>query len=65
MAQHDSKTLTQDEAVAELHKRGYTDVNKRRLASWRANDLLQPLSGPGGGVSAAGRATRGWMEMRY
>jgi hypothetical protein len=63
MAQHDSKTLTQDEAVAELHKRGYTDVNKRRLASWRANDLLQPFDVVGGGRGRQrGRQSNAWLD---
>lgn len=52
MKQQKQRTLTQDELIAELNRRGY-EVTKRALTDWRANDLLPSFdnAGAGGGRS--------------
>lgn len=61
MEQDRSKILTQDELVAELHELGYADVTKRRVASWRENDLLPRFDVIGGGRGRSrGREMSGW-----
>lgn len=57
------KSLTQDELVAELHGRGYADVTARRLADWRARDLLPHFDVVGGGQGRGrGRGRSSWSD---
>jgi hypothetical protein len=54
-------SLTQDELLAELHRRGYDDVTERQIADWRRKELLPPFDviGGGGVAAAGGSAARG------
>jgi hypothetical protein len=55
--------LTQDELVARLHELGYADVTTRRIASWRANDLLPQFDIIGGGRGRCrGRESSAWSD---
>jgi hypothetical protein len=63
MERNKSEFLTQDGLVAELHKLGYSDVTKRRVASWRANDLLPSFYMIGGGRGQRrGRESSAWAH---
>lgn len=63
MDKNRSKTLTQDEIVAQLHELGYTDMTKRRIALWRANDLLPSFDIIGGGRGRQrGRECNAWSN---
>ncbi len=62
MQQNESKTLTQDELVAELHDLGFSGVTARRVAAWRKHDLLPPFDRIGGGRGRSrGRESSAWM----
>lgn len=56
-------SLTQQEMVAELHRRGYDDVTERQIADWRRKDLLPPfdLIGCGRG-RRRGRERSSWSN---
>ena len=56
-----TETLTQDELVAKLQKRGYRDVTARRVADWRVNDLLPSFDLIGGGRGKH----RGWESSSW
>jgi hypothetical protein len=56
-------SLTQDELVAELHRRGYSDITTRRIADWRVHDLLPPFDMIGGGRGQRkGREQSRWTD---
>ena len=59
------RALTQVQLVEQLHERGCTDVSTRRVAIWRANDLLPPfdLIGSGRGRSG-GRNANAWIYSK-
>jgi hypothetical protein len=58
-----NNSLTQDELVAELHRRGYSDITARRVADWRVHDLLPPFNMIGGGRGQRkGREQSRWMD---
>src|ERR1043165_4824664 len=63
MEENESNIFTQDEVVAGLHKRGYTNVNKRWVALLRTNELLPPFDvmGRGRGKSR-GRESSAWSN---
>ncbi|MDT7779447.1 MAG: hypothetical protein QOC99_1959 [Acidobacteriota bacterium] len=54
MSEEKVGSLTQDELLAELHRRGYDDVTERQIADWRRKELLPPFDVIGGGAAAAG-----------
>jgi hypothetical protein len=56
-------SLTQDELLAELHRRGYDDVTERQIAEWRRRELLPPFDVKGGGRGRSrGRARSLWSD---
>jgi len=55
--------LTQDDLVAELHSRDYSDITVRRVAAWRAHDLLPPFDRAGAGRGQRlGRERSSWAD---
>jgi hypothetical protein len=58
-------SLTQDELLAELHRRGYDDVTERQIADWRRKELLPPFDVTGGGRGRSrGRKRSSWTNGR-
>jgi hypothetical protein len=58
-------SLTQDELLAELHRRGYDDVTERQIADWRRKELLPPFDVTGGGRGRnRGRERSSWTNGR-
>jgi hypothetical protein len=56
-------SLTQDELLAELHRRGYNDMTERQVADWRRKDLLPPFDVTGGGRGRRrGRERSSWSD---
>lgn len=64
MTQQTGLTLTQAELVQRLHAQGCDDVNVRRIADWRKNDVLPPfdITGGGRGRGTGGRDPNVWTE---
>lgn len=59
------ESLTQDELLAELHRRGYDDVTERQIADWRRKELLPPFDVIGGGRGRRrGRERSSWSNGR-
>jgi hypothetical protein len=58
-----SAFLTEDELVGKLHELGLTDVSKRRVATWRAKEIIPAFDviGAGRGQSL-GRESSGWSN---
>lgn len=55
--------LTEDELVGKLNQLGFTDVTKRRVATWRAKEIIPSFDviGAGRGQSL-GRESSGWSN---
>jgi hypothetical protein len=63
MSEEKVGSLTQDELLAELHRRGYDDVTERQIAEWRRRELLPPFDVQGGGRGRSrGRARSSWSD---
>jgi hypothetical protein len=63
MDKNEATNLTQDELVASLHELGYTDVTKRRVALWRANEILPSFDIIGSGRGRQrGRESNAWSN---
>jgi hypothetical protein len=55
--------LTQDDLVAELHRRGYGEMTERQIADWRRKELLPPFDVIGAGQGRQrGRARSSWSD---
>jgi len=58
-----SAFLTEDELVGKLLELGYTDVTKRRVATWRAKEIIPSFDVIGGGRGQSlGRESSGWSN---
>lgn len=58
-------TITQQELLTELRKRGYDTISKRRLIDWRANTLLPSFDLIGSGLGKGrGRECSLWSNGR-
>ena len=59
----ETKGLTQEELLEELHRLGYVDATLRQIVDWRSRGVLPPfdLRGVGRGRSS-GRAPSRWSE---
>jgi hypothetical protein len=56
-------SLTQDELLAELLRRGYDGVTERQIADWRRRELLPPFDVIGGGRGRRrGRERSSWSN---
>lgn len=55
--------LTENELVGKLHELGFTDVTKRRMATWRTKEIIPSfdVNGAGRGPSL-GRESSGWRN---
>jgi hypothetical protein len=63
MSEEKVGSLTQDELIAELHRRGYDDVTERQIADWRRKELLPPFDVIGGGRGRRrGRERSSWTD---
>ena len=55
--------LTQDELLAELHRRGYDDATERQIAEWSRKELLPSFDLIGGGrVRRRGSERSSWSD---
>jgi hypothetical protein len=63
MQTEQSKNITQDELVQDLHLLGYKDVSVTRVADWRKLELLPPFTSVGEGQGrGAGRKKGHWSN---
>lgn len=63
MSEEKVGSITQDELLAELHRRGYDDVTERQIADWRRRELLPPFDVKGGGRGRSrGRERSSWSN---
>jgi hypothetical protein len=57
-----SKTITQDELVQDLHLLGYEDVSITRVAKWRKLELLPPFTSVGEGQGRGAGRNKGYWS---
>jgi hypothetical protein len=65
MSEQNTKPITEDGLLIELHRLGHRHVTKRRISNWRHNDLLPRFDIAGAGQGrGGGRAQAMWQDSR-